>query len=264
MPYTRDVQVSSFAPSARLAPILQWIRIIETTDEATRVLLPEPGITLGVRYAGGASLVVGGELRRVPNASLTGILDTARTMRTHAGSGVVLARFHETGAARLFPQPLHELAGRTVDLGALMPRAELERVTTRLAEAATHAARIEIFEAFLVAGLSTAAADPIVVAAVRTMRSARGALRIGALAHSLGISQDPLEKRFRREVGTSPKRLASLIRLHHVAIRAQQVRPHWSRLAIEAGYYDQAHLIREFRAATGSSPARFFRSAAYC
>jgi transcriptional regulator GlxA family with amidase domain len=176
---------------------------------------------------------------------------------------VVIAAFHETGAARFFAEPLHELFGKTLALDELIPRAAVERVHQRIAAAPDHPHRIAIFEQFLVARLRPAAPDPVATAAVAAIRRTRGAVRIAQLARELGISQDPLEKRFRRAIGTSPKHLASLVRLRQVIDR-QRAGVNWSRIAVEAGYFDQSHFIRAFRAIAGAAPERFFRDGTYC
>jgi methylphosphotriester-DNA--protein-cysteine methyltransferase len=100
----------------------------------------------------------------------------------------------------------------------------------------------------------------VVAAAVRAIVEARGALRIRELARRLAISQDPLEKRFRRAVGMSPKQLARLVRIRH-AIAAYRPGMSLARLAIAAGFYDQAHFHRELRAVTGEAPGRFLPAA---
>jgi AraC-like DNA-binding protein len=293
------MQVTVVAPSQRLAPFVRRFTVVETREEATRSLLPEHGLVLGLRFGGSASLVCGDTATRVSDASLTGIVGEARVMRTSAGGGVVLAAFRETGAARFFAEPLHELFGKTLALDQVVPRAALARVRQRVMEASDNAQRIALLEQFLIARLLPDDPDSIVEAAVRAIRRARGSLRIAALARELGISQDPLEKRFRRAVGTSPKQLATLVRLQRVidevkrpgmgAVTAapagwrssdgrsidegERRRPPvgrgtspvaWSRLAIEAGYFDQSHFNREFRAVTGAAPQQFFKTGAYC
>lgn len=254
--------MTELAPSARLAPFIERFTIVEARDEVTRVLLPARGLTLGIRYAGAASLVVGDRATRIADAAITGVYGAVRQMRTHAHSGIVLAMFRATGAARMFAAPLHELFGQTLALDTLVPRADVTRVIDQVAAQPDHRARIAVLDDFLFARL-TVAADPIVAAAVRAIEATRGAIRISALADTLGLSQDPLEKRFRRAVGASPKQLASLVRVRH-AIDAGTAGAPWSRVAHEAGYFDQSHFIREFRAMTGEPPTRFFRSAAYC
>jgi len=256
------MRVTVMAPSARLAPFVERFTIVESDDEVTRVLLPDRGLTLGVRFAGAASLLEDAGARRVANAAITGVQGAVRRMRTHAGSGIVLAMFRAAGAARMFAAPLHELFGQTLALEALVPRADVARVIDQVATQADHAGRVAVLEAFLWPRL-TAPRDPIVAAAVRAIEGTRGTVRISALAGTLGLSQDPLEKRFRRAVGASPKQLASLVRVRH-AIAAGSAGTPWSRAALEAGYFDQSHFIREFRAVTGVAPTQFFRAGGYC
>jgi AraC-like DNA-binding protein len=256
------MQVTTLRPSARLAPHVDRFTVVESAAEATRVLLPECGLVLGVRYAGASSVIDGERATRLADIMLTGVLGAARTMRTHAGGGIVLAMFRPTGAARFFRTPLHELFGSTVALDALMARGDVERLGNELTAQRDHAGRVGVLEAFLLARLGDGE-DPVAAAAVRAIAAARGSLRIASLADSLGISQDPLEKRFRRAVGASPKQLAQLVRIKH-AIALGQGGASWSRVAHEAGYADQSHFNREFRAVTGASPTRFFGGVEHC
>lgn len=322
------MQVTRIAPSAPLAPWLRCYTIVETASAGmTRTLLPERGLVIGFRFAGAAHLEVGGVRRSLDGTSVTGIQPTTRRMHTEARSGIVLAMFRPAGAMRFFDAPLDALFGGTHTLDALVPPAELRRVEDQIGSARDHAARIAHLERFLRARLRPAA-DPVVTAAVAAIGATHGTLRIAALARRLGISQDPLEKRFRRAVGTSPKQLASLVRLLGVIDPTWEPRGRpagrptnptwepaggepsgtpgrapgdptwepagparpgpgdptwepaagrrpapssdgggapWSRRAIAAGYFDQSHFNRAFRALTGASPRAFFATGgAFC
>jgi AraC-like DNA-binding protein len=254
--------MKSVAPSAQLAPFVRDFVVVEVRDETTRVRLPELGLVLGVRFRGSASVLAGGVPARLPAATLTGMASTARRMRTAAGSGIILARFHPGGAAQFFDEPLHELLDTSLALDQILPRSEVDRVSSRVMEANGDAARVTALEALLLARLRPSPPDPIVAGAVRALRAAHGALPIGELARTLGISQDPLEKRFRRSVGVSPKRLASLLRLHG-ALDAYRPGVRLTQLAVDAGYFDQSHFNREVRAVTGEPPGQLFRGGEY-
>jgi transcriptional regulator GlxA family with amidase domain len=78
---------------------------------------------------------------------------------------------------------------------------------------------------------------------------------VEALATSLGVTARHLERCFESHVGLSPKVLCRLARFHHMRTLLDVARrPDWSHLACECGYFDQAHLIREFRHFTGRTP----------
>jgi AraC-like DNA-binding protein len=78
---------------------------------------------------------------------------------------------------------------------------------------------------------------------------------VSAVAAALGVSERHLRRVFRETVGLSPKAFAKLTRFHR-ALRAAREDGHasWASIAAGAGYYDQAHLIAEFRAIAGVTP----------
>lgn len=248
------MRVATFPPSAVLAPFVARYTIVETDETcATRVLLPELGLIAGIRFAGAAHV----RGTRMPDRSLAGVQSSARQMTTLPHSGVILAQFVPGGAAAFFDLPLHELHDATIDPDFT------PSICEQMAEAPDHPARVAIFEALLRACLR-ARRDDLVDAALAAIVAARGDVRISELARSLATAQDPLEKRFRRAVGASPKQLASLVRVRAAIALGQRTSSTWAHVAHAAGYFDQSHFNREFRAVTGVSPSTFFRDTAFC
>jgi AraC-like DNA-binding protein len=93
--------------------------------------------------------------------------------------------------------------------------------------------------------------------ALAIIESRRGNIAIDRLAKHLGITRRHLERRFREEVGLPAKQMARIARVHGV-LHTIQDQPLMSGAGIAAvcGYSDQAHLIREFKTLTGTTPAR--------
>ena len=226
--------------------------VVETRDEVTRLRVPETGFVLGVRYGGNAHFDDGS---KIPDLSLAGISRHARTMRTSSNGAVLLARFHSASAARIFGNRLHEFFGRTESLDAVFAHSELERLQSRVEEAASDSDRVATLESFL---LRHTQRDPdeLVHFALSVLRSEPG-MRIRELARRLGLSHDAFEKRFRREVGCAPKQFVSLTRVHSV-MNAYHSGASLTQLALDAGYFDQPHFNREFRSVTGVSPGAYF------
>ena len=82
--------------------------------------------------------------------------------------------------------------------------------------------------------------------------------KIKELANLLCISQSPFEKRFRQVVGTSPKKFASIVRFHSVLDSLNQVKS-LSEICFENNYFDQAHLIHDFKNFSGETPDKFLK-----
>lgn len=82
---------------------------------------------------------------------------------------------------------------------------------------------------------------------------------VGEIGRALGVSPRTLRQVWRREVGLSPREALSIERVHAAVRRALAGgrRASWSRIARAAGFYDQPHLIRDFRRLFGETPERF-------
>jgi AraC-like DNA-binding protein len=256
------VRVVHLAPSEALSPFIKRLTLVESRAGATRALLPETGLILGIRYRG-AAVELGEPPQRLPDVAMTGLRHRARRMQTLPDGGIVLVTFREGRAATFFREPLHELYGNTLALSSILPAQEVELVRERVAEGSDDAARFSAVEQFLLARRGVQPADHMVNRAVDAIIEAQGALRVDVLAQAAGLSRDRFEKRFRRVVGAAPKRMATLLRLR-TAIAGYRPGASLAALAAASGYYDQAHFSRDFRAFTGQPPKRFFQSIDYC
>ena len=85
-----------------------------------------------------------------------------------------------------------------------------------------------------------------------------GRQSVARLSQDIGLTGRQLERKFQIMVGISPKLLARIIRFQKVFKAMGQAAASWSAVAYECGYYDQAHLIHDFRTFSGESPTAFY------
>ena len=104
--------------------------------------------------------------------------------------------------------------------------------------------------------------DKSVDGAVRAILRAGGNVSIASLAPALGVTRQHLARVFALHVGVPPKMFARVARVRRALAKAR-VAAHidWAALALETGYYDQAHLAGEIRELTGRSPSAWRASA---
>lgn len=156
------------------------------------------------------------------------------------------------GAAHLlFGVPADELADRHTRLDELFGN-EVRLLLEKLTEARDPSRKLEIFETFLASKLVGKELDPIVSHALA--RFEEGA-SLSAIVEESGYSHRHFIARFRRAVGLPPKLHARVLRFQR-ALRLMKTSSSLLRVALDAGYSDQAHFTREFRELSGLSPSR--------
>ena len=258
MPATDDTQVLVQAPSEALRPFVTRFLVVESTAARSDTHLPDTGLVAAFSFRGDCRLNGGAQ---APRAAITGLCDTVRTHAHSRDHAVVIVAFTATGAAALLRQPLEEFANATTDLDAVLGRpAGVDHLHDQLAAAASHAQRIRLVEDLLFAHAGDGRPDPLVTAAVALIERTQAMMRIEEIARRIGLSQSALERRFRRLVGTSPRRFASLVRLQNV-VRLRRAGADLTAIAHAAGYCDQPHFIKDFKRFTGLTPGSFFTRA---
>ena len=246
-----------YTPCEELTPFIQSLVISESDNENSYKVLPDTNLVIGFQYKGKLSYLSYGEEIALSNFGITGLQDSYRIFKNTAGVGSVLVYFKVNGAAAFFSEPIHELFRQSLSLDNFILRSELVILEEQLDEAKSDIERIQVVERFLLSRLKQHKPDTLVLAAIALIFERHGIIRMGEVAEKLHISQSPLEKRFRRIVGTTPKKFASIIRLKYT-LQQFQTQTSLTSLAYESGFYDQAHFIKEFKTFTGETPEHYF------
>jgi methylphosphotriester-DNA--protein-cysteine methyltransferase len=93
--------------------------------------------------------------------------------------------------------------------------------------------------------------------AIQQILTAHGMVDIESVANSHAISRRHLEREFRKIVGLTPKYFARIIQFKYIFEAMQRKDNAWVDVALNSGYFDQSHFIRNFREFTGESPAQY-------
>ncbi len=168
--------------------------------------------------------------------------------------------FEPGAASLLLGVPERELANRFVPLDALWGRAALE-LSARLAEAANRPEALALLERALLERLGRARAPhPGVAYALGQLAHVPAPRSIAEIGARAGLSARRFISLFTEQVGLSPKLFARVRRFQRVLQRAHALQaPDWTRLALACGYYDQAHLVRDFGGFASVSPGAYLR-----
>ncbi|WP_439678829.1 helix-turn-helix domain-containing protein [Embleya sp. MST-111070] len=195
------------------------------------------------RAVSGTSMVTGGCTKTVIGEH-TGVL---------AGVTVLLTPL---AAYRICGLPMAEWVDRPLDPVHLLGTRE-RHFDERLAECPDWSGRFGLVEDLLAARLRDGPlCCPEVVDTWRELLRVDGRARVDELADAAGWSVRRLERRFREQIGTSPKTMAQVLRLR-AALRRHDAGLSWTEAATETGYHDQPHFVRTFKGLIGCTPGRF-------
>ena len=247
-------------PTIELWPFIQFYIQVERSRWDPLVILPIPA-----RASPMIEFVFGDRFKfcdwgsqneeTVPAASLVGILTRPHVTLLHQGtfqSFIVMFQAH--GLTDLFGVPASEVTNHTYDSDAVLgkPMRELEE---RLGNCETFQQRGSVANQFFAERLKHAQAiDRIAFAANRILNSS-GKLPSADLARQAGVGVRQFQREFYARFGVSPKLFSRIVRFQNALdTKARSSTKSWTDVAHELGYYDQMHMVHEFREFTGESP----------
>lgn len=222
--------------------------------------LPSRHVTFIVTLAGTVDLSVqpGGERRASSHTAFVSGLHSAAATIEHDGHqhGIHLD-VTPRGARALFGLPAGALTDQMVDLDDLWGRADAVELVERVRAAAGWPERFAVLDELARRRLQEHPDPPPEVdRAWQRLLATGGGIEVGALAREVGWSRRHLGQRFRAELGLSPKVAARVLRFERsTTLLRRPDRPSLAEVAATCGYYDQAHLTREWRSLAATTPA---------
>jgi AraC-like DNA-binding protein len=216
---------------------------------------PEQGITFFVKGRPRVENPVTGGLRVAPPAAIFGQQMTP--CNVHLAPEFLMFRVHfQPGALfRVLNIPLYEFGDDYFDAELVLGGA-VRAVSERLGEATSYAGMVEVIEEYLTNKVAKAAQEvlPVDRAAERlTMDPLPAPLEW--LAREACLSPRQFNRRFTERIGVGPKLYSRLVRYHRAYLfKAAHPSMAWPTVAMEFGYTDYQHMVRDFREFTGVTP----------
>jgi AraC-like DNA-binding protein len=259
----RPMTVRRWKPCAELRPFVEAYGVREAGFGAKQAYVPLPArrdcflefylqgryrivtVTTGAEHWAPRCVLVGPSTQRREDLRLSGSLQ------------VFSIRFSPVGFRALFGIPARLLRDRAMEAELVLGQ-EIVEVHEQLAT--VDPARWEsVAERYLlkrVRCLDVSAECRIAGQAAAAMQRSRGMVSVAEVAAKSALSTRHLERAFQEQVGVSPKVFGRLLRLDH-ALELARLGSNWAEVASACGYFDQSHLVRDFRAMTGATPVEF-------
>ncbi len=201
-----------------------------------------------------------GKLERQPRFLFAGQLSQPLLLQPSLQAGMIGVRLQPAGARIFLGMSMRDTPNARLDLTQVWAQ-DGGNVIDAVRTACNNHARVQIIERFLRRKITyqRVVPDRAVAHGVALLQRHAGKITVDDIADQCELSSRQLERRFLNEVGFPPRLLASIFRFRRVFDLVEQ-----SNLgvltAIDAGYFDQPHMIRDFKRFSGQTPHAFLNA----
>lgn len=239
-------------PSASIARAVKVLSVYELDGERPHLGIPHPEIDLVVRSGPG--------VRGGIDAHAFGARDRIHRKTPRGVKRTVSARLHLGATLAVLGVPASQIAGRVVALEDLWGPTATRRLFDQLSSVHDATESAKVLDAAIAERLGEARARAVGSSLARDAASMLGRSPVSSVADELGVSGRHLRRVFQEDIGIGPKAFAKLERFQRALHAARDGEGlGWAHVAVSAGYYDQAHLIAEFRAIAGTTPCALLK-----
>lgn len=202
-----------------------------------------------------------GEMSVLPgNAFVVGTMTTFQDTALNAGTCLLGVRFKPGGLSAFTSMPLQLITDDHASLHDVAPGWQVT-LEALLLKAAGITAKVQCLESFLLQRLPAVnIISGKIQNSIALIKQTNGDIATNALAVQAYMSPRNFERHFLRVTGVSPKTFSRIVRFIHLKQQLEKLpNPHLLSLALDNGFYDHAHLTREFKTFAGESPTGYMQ-----
>jgi len=193
-----------------------------------------------------------------PGSIVSGIATRCQIIDTEEQTHVAGVVFRPGGTKAFTRWPASELSNADVPVEDLWGKAVADRLREQLLDAASPDAALNVLEEWLLETWLERSCHPAVCFALDAFLCSPSVARVSDVTGVISLSPRRFIEKFEAEVGLTPKRYCRLLRFQSAVKKAHRATPiDWTQLALDCGYFDQAHFIHDFREFAGITPSGY-------
>lgn len=251
------VKEYKFPPSGLLKDYIKEFIVIETQKAIKLETLPSTSVSLNYILSGLIKMKQKNSLMiNLPKAFAFGIARNSLNFEFSNNTILFAIKLNPGMASSLIDTPISEFFESFIPLDGFFNAEQMLFLERQSEKESNYKYMVRAIEKFLIQDIQLLKTNKLIREALQKIIEAGGDISIKNLINELPISRDSFEKKFRVQVGTSPKQFSNIVRFRGLFENSQK-KHNLTKIALNAGYYDQSHFIKEFKSITGKRPSDF-------
>jgi AraC-like DNA-binding protein len=260
----------TYTPSLALSQFVNCYICVEG-ENISLISLPRSTVGIAFRFGNGKNQTIDtlylGRFKttsqlKYPIANLICLFDQVGFETVEGFFHIIFVHLNPLGLYHLLKRRTDDLSNQIIPLQELMPAHSVNILMEQLSEIEGFEGKIKVIDAFLIKGFeNNRYKESDMDTAVYLINKYQGNIKIKDIQTYCQVSERTLERKFRAQLGFSPKEYARLVRFKKVMqFLLQYPKTPWAQVASLFGYTDQSHLIKDFQYFTTVNPEKFMEN----
>lgn len=246
-----------FSPCALLKDYVKEFMVVKSQTALNLETLPSTSVSLNYLLKGTIKMKQRNDLMvSLPKSFAFGIARNSLNFEFSDNTILFVVKLNPGMASSLISIPISDFFEDFIPLDGLFDSKQILYLDKLFENKTKYKHIVGIIEKFLIQEIQWLETNELIKIALQRIIEADGDISIKSLINELPISRDSFEKKFRAQVGTSPKQFSNIVRFRGLFENSQK-KLNLTTIALNAGYYDQSHFIKEFKSKTGKRPSDF-------
>jgi len=245
-------------PHDSLKQLIECYWIVESDDTAIKAekIIPDGFTELIFHYGAPYRKKVNNEWQSQALNLLCGQISSYFFLENTGTSGIIAVKFMPAGLTQLFDMDMSVYKDKIIDVGTVNIE-QLSGLRDKIIPFKDEDSVKVILDDYFIT-LSHSVQDTPATSAIDLIFKTNGMVSVNEMAEAACVGERHLQRLFKKFVGLSPKYYARIIRFNYIFQLIQAKNTPWADIVYQAGYYDQSHFIRNFKAFTGEDPSAYF------
>ncbi len=241
---------------ARGAIECYWIVEDADTTPVKQKIIPDGFTEIIFHFGDHYRINLGDGWKKQGNSLLAGQISKHFFLENSGATDILGIKLKPSAVAHLFGVPMNSMTDQVVSLGKATEN-KMKAVEASIRKMEDDNERIKLIDTFFSESCAGYSEDHPVDRALAMIFSKHGMISVNDICKELSVTDRYIQQLFRKYVGLSPKFFARIIRFSYIFQLIKENSPDWAAVVYEAGYYDQSHFIRNFKAFTGEDPTAY-------